>query len=95
MAFSKANLAESLAENGDFASVAAANRAIEAIISTVKTQVLAGNQVNIAGLCNFKVATQAAKSGLIPGTNRTYSSTAKRVVRITPVDGFKNAMAVA
>lgn len=72
---------------------------VDAVINTVKTNVVAGNQVNIDKFVNFKLATQAAKparKGRNPSTGEDMdiaASPAKRVVRIKASAPFKAAVA--
>ena len=85
--FSKADLVERVTELNDIESKAAASRVIEHIIDTISNELVAGNDVALSGLCNFKLANQAAKSGVAAGT--PYESPAKRVVRIRPAAQLK------
>ena len=93
MAYTKDNLVEDLAGLEIFATKKAARETVEFIINKVKSEVVAGNQVNLAGLCSFKPAVQAEKTGKVPGTDRDYTAAAKNVVRISPSAGFKAAVA--
>ncbi len=82
----KAELIEVVSHSTDLAnsSKAEAGRIVELIISTIKTELQAGNSVDISGLCKFTIAKQAERSGTIPGTTKQYVSPAKNVVRIKP-----------
>ena len=94
MAYTKDNLVEDLAElDVIFSTKKAARETVEFIIEKVKSNVVAGNQVNLSGLCSFKPAVQAEKTGKVPGTNTNYTSPAKNVVRITPSASFKASVA--
>ena len=71
---------------------AEASRVVELIIKTITDELVAGNDVNISGLCKFTVAEQAAKTGKVPGTDKTYTSPAKRVVRIKATKPLADAV---
>ena len=92
--FNKAALIECITLSTDIPSKAAATRTVELIISTIKEQVAAGNQVDLSGLCMFKPAVQAARSGVSTLTGKPFSSPAKKVVKIRPSAQFKAAVAV-
>ena len=94
MAYTKENIINELTGEGNiFATKKAARAGIEAIIGKIRTEVVAGNQVNIAGLCSFKPAVQAEKTGKIPGTDKDYTTPQKNVVRISASAGFKSLVA--
>lgn len=94
MAYSKENLVEDLAGlDLIFATKTAANDTVEYIIDKIIEKVTAGEQVNLSGLCLFKPAIQAARSGKLPGTDTPYTSPEKNVVRITPSAKFERAVA--
>ncbi len=80
----KAELIEKVSFSTDLAnsSKAEAGRIVELIISTIKSELQAGNSVDISGLCKFTVAKQAERSGTVNGVD--YVSPAKNVVRIKP-----------
>ena len=92
--YTKANLVEDLAElDLIFSTKKAAKDTVEFIFAKVIEQVAAGNQVDLSGLCSFKPAIQAARSGTVPGTTKTYESPEKKIVKITPASVFKAAVA--
>ena len=92
---SKQDLVVRLIELDDIETKASASRIIEHLTDIIKSEVIAGNQVNFAGLCTFKPAIQSAKSGKVPGTTTgaTYNSPEKRIVKIVASAPFKTAIA--
>ena len=64
----------------------------EALIATIKEQVSNGNEVDIYNFVNFKVITQKAKTGKIPGTDKVYTTTEKSVVKAVLSKSFKNSV---
>ena len=94
MAYSKKDLVEDLAGlDLIFASKREASDAVEFIINKITEKVSGGDQVNLSGLCLFKPAVQAARTGKLPGTDTTYSSPEKKVVRITPSANLEKSVA--
>ena len=92
--YTKKELVDDLAElDLIFDTKKAAHETVEFIINKITSEVAAGKQVNLSGLCLFKPATQAARSGKVPGSDQTYAVEAKRVVKITPSVAFKTAVA--
>jgi len=69
---------------------AGAGRVLDLIVGTINSELAQGNEVDISGLCKFTVATQKAKTGKVPGTDKTYSSPAKRVVKIKPSKALRD-----
>lgn len=66
---------------------------VECLIADIIKHTTAGEQVDIFGLCTFKPSIQKAKTGKIPGTDKTYSSPERKIVKITPVKAFKDSVA--
>ena len=65
---------------------------LEALIATIKEQVSKGNEVDIYNFINFKIVTQKAKTGKIPGTDKVYTTTEKSVVKAVLSKSFKNSV---
>ncbi len=89
--FSKQDLIERMTESNDIESKAGASRILALVIDTIVEQVAAGNQVDVSGLCSFKPAVQAARTG-IAVDGKPYASEAKSVVRIKPAAKFRAAV---
>jgi len=80
--FSKADLIARMTESNDIESKAGATRILALIIDTITEEVSAGRQVDVSGLCSFKPAVQAARSGISNLNGEPYETPEKRVVRI-------------
>jgi len=72
----KAEFVELMQKNGNFESKAAAERAIKAFTDSI-TDVLAKKEsIRLVGFGTFSTVHVAAKSGTVPGTNKTYNKPA-------------------
>jgi len=89
----KQELVEELALLEDFESKAAASRALELVINTIKEQVSKGNEVNVSGLGKFFPQLQKGKSGVVPGTDKTYTTQDKMVPKFKAATSFKDVVA--
>jgi len=90
----KAELIIRLAELDDIESKAAATRIYDTLVDTIVAELKAGNSVELGQkLGTFKIAQQAAKTGTVPGTDKTYSTPAKNVVKFRPSAGLKREVA--
>ena len=91
----KTELINRIAELDIFTSKAEAGRTFTDIINIIKQELIAGNEVIIGqDFGTFKIAQQAAKTGVIPGQpGKTYSSPAKSVVKFKPSSQLKAAVA--
>ena len=96
----KEQLIEELALHNDIASKAAASRVLTLVIERIKSELIAGNDVKLAGFINMKPAVQAARpatKGKIPGTNTEIDIAAipaKNTVRVKLTAGFKSELNV-
>ena len=90
--FSKADLIERILESNDIETKAAATRVLALIIDTITERLVAGDQVNISGLCNFKPAIKAARSGTSALTGKPFSTPATKTVRIVPTAPLRAAV---
>lgn len=89
----KKELITELALQDDFASTAAADRAVERIIEIIKEEVTAGNSVDISGLGKFFPQLQKGRTCVVPGTDRTVDTEDKTVPKFKAAAGFKAAVA--
>ena len=95
----KTNLIEKLLQQDDIASKAAATRIVDALFTDIKEQVIAGNDVDIAGFISLRPAVQAAnpaRKGHNPSTGAEMdiaATPAKKVVRFKVSAPFKTAIA--
>lgn len=66
----------------DFESKAQAGRAFDHLFGIIKAQLVAGNPVALGtDFGSFTTETQAARAGKVPGSEATYSTPAKQVVK--------------
>lgn len=96
--FTKADLVERLSELNDIETRAAAGRIVETIFGTIKDEIIAGNDVRLAGFVNIKPSVQAAKLAR-PGRNPATGAEmqlpavpAKNTARISLTAPFKAAL---
>lgn len=93
--YKKADLVEDLVLHTDVKdnTKAAASRLVEFIFDKIKTKAVEGYDINLSGFVNMKLDIQKGKSGKIPGTDRTYTTEDKKVVRIKATKPFKDLVA--
>ncbi len=72
----KAEFIELVQKNGDFTSKAAAEKAIKAFTDSITQVLKKKDSLTLVGFGTFSTAKVAAKSGKVPGTNKTYSKPA-------------------
>ena len=88
----KKQLLEKLTLADDIESAAAASRIYECLLDIISDELIAGNSVALGQrFGEFKVNTQAAKSGSMNGV--AYSTPAKQVVKFRTSAPFKAAVA--
>ena len=93
--YKKADLVEDLTLHTDVKdnTKAASSRLVEFIFDKIKTKVAEGYDVDLYGFVNMKPDIQKGKSGKVPGTDKTYTSPEKKVVRIKATKPFKDLVA--
>jgi len=89
----KAQLVDALSLQADIGTKAAATRTIEFVIATIKTELIAGNSVDISGLGKFEAKLQKGKTGTIPGTTKQYTTSDKMIPKFKAAAAFKTAIA--
>lgn len=63
---------------------------LASFVATVTSEIKAGNDVVLgADFGKFASATQAAKTGVAPGTGKPYSSPAKTVIKFRPASKLR------
>ena len=87
----KTELIEHIAITADI-SKAASGRALDAIISAVKSTLKKGNSVSIVGFGTFAVTKRAARAGRNPRTNEAIKIKAAKVPKFRPGKGLKDAI---
>lgn len=89
----KAQFVELVQKHGAYSSKAAADAAIDAVTAAI-TEALANKEdIALAGFGSFKTATQAAKEGKVPGTDKTYSKPATTIAKFSPSSVLKEKVA--
>ncbi len=87
----KTELVEYIATQADI-SKAAANRALEAVFSAVKTTLKKGNDVSLVGFGTFAVAKRAARVGRNPRTGAAIKIKAAKIPKFRPGKALKDAL---
>ncbi len=78
---SKKTFIEAVKLAGGYKTTVEAEKAVAAFTKAVTTTVTANQSVSIVGFGSFKPTLQKGKSGLIPGTTKTYTSQEKLVCK--------------
>jgi DNA-binding protein HU-beta len=87
----KSELVEHIASKADLSKAAAA-RALDAVISGVKTTLKKGGTVTLVGFGSFSVAKRAARTGRNPRTGAPLKIKAAKVPRFRPGKALKDAL---
>ena len=87
----KSELIEAIAKSADI-SKAAAGRALDATVESVKKALKKGDTVSLVGFGTFKVGKRAARSGRNPRTGETIKIKAAKVPKFTAGKGLKDAV---
>jgi len=89
----KADFIELVQKNGEFESKAAADRAVNAFISSVTEALVKKESVSLIGFGTFSTVDVAEKSGKIPGTDKTYTKEAHTAPKFKMGKTLKDAVA--
>lgn len=84
----KAELIKHLAESADVTK-AQAESVLNALVTTVKDTVRAGNEITITDLGKFSATERAARTGRNPKTGDDIEIAAKRAPKFSPAKSFK------
>jgi DNA-binding protein HU-beta len=87
----KSQLIDAIAVHADI-SKAAAQRALEAFMTTVKRELIVGDTVELTGFGKFEVSQRAAREGRNPQTGETLQIAASKSVKFKPGKGLKDAV---
>lgn len=68
------------------------DKAVKAVFEAIKTEVAAGNKVDIAGFGSFQIADRAARTARNPQTGETVQVAAKKAVKFKVSKTFKDAL---
>lgn len=87
----KSDLVEAIAKSADMPKAAAA-RALDATIETIKKALKKGDTVSLVGFGTFKVGKRAARNGRNPRTGATIKIKAAKVPKFSAGKGLKDAV---
>ena len=87
----KSELIEAIAKSADI-SKAAAGRALDATVESIKKALKKGDTVSLVGFGTFKVAKRAARNGRNPRTGETIKIKAAKVPKFSAGKGLKDAV---
>jgi DNA-binding protein HU-beta len=87
----KTDLIEHIAKNADI-SKAAAGRALDALMSGVKSTLRKGGSVTLVGFGTFAVAKRAARTGRNPRTGEAIKIKAAKLPKFRPGKALKDAL---
>ena len=87
----KTELIDHIAKQADISKAASA-RALEAVISAVKTTLKKNGSVTLVGFGTFSVSKRAARTGRNPRTGAAIKIKAAKVPKFKPGKGLKDAL---
>ena len=87
----KSDLVDAIAKSADI-SKAAAGRALDAAVESIKKALKKGDSVSLVGFGTFKVGKRAARTGRNPRTGETIKIKAAKVPKFTAGKGLKDAV---
>lgn len=87
----KTELIDHIARQADI-SKAAAGRALDAVVSGIRTSLKKGNSVTLVGFGTFAVSKRAARTGRNPRTGDAIKIKAARVPKFRPGKGLKDSL---
>jgi len=87
----KSELVDAIASSADI-SKAAAGRALDATVESIKKALKKGDTVSLVGFGTFKVGKRAARNGRNPRTGATIKIKAAKIPKFTAGKGLKDAV---
>jgi DNA-binding protein HU-beta len=87
----KSDLVDAIAKSADI-SKAAAGRALDATVESIKKALKKGDTVSLVGFGTFKVGKRAARNGRNPRTGETIKIKAAKVPKFSAGKGLKDAV---
>ncbi|MBI3481140.1 MAG: HU family DNA-binding protein [Nitrosomonadales bacterium] len=87
----KSELVDAIAKSADISKAAAA-RALDATVDTIKKALKKGDTVSLVGFGTFKVGKRAARNGRNPRTGATIKIKAAKVPKFSAGKGLKDAV---
>ena len=91
MYVNKSDLVDAIAKSADI-SKAAAGRALDATVESIKKALKKGDTVSLVGFGTFKVGKRAARTGRNPRTGETIKIAATRTPKFRPAKALKDAV---
>lgn len=89
----KADFIEVVKKVGDYETKKEAEKAISAFADAVKSVLLKKDTVELVGFGKFETAVQKAKTGKVPGSDKTYKTADKMVPKFKPGKALKDEVA--
>ena len=89
----KADFIDVVKKVGGYETKKEAEKAISAFTDAVKAVLLKKDTVELVGFGKFETAIQKAKTGKIPGSNKTYKTSDKMVPKFKPGKSLKDEVA--
>ena len=87
----KSDLVDAIAKSAEL-SKAAAGRALDATVDSIKKALKKGDTVSLVGFGTFKVGKRAARNGRNPRTGETIKIKAAKVPKFSAGKGLKDAV---
>ncbi len=87
----KSDLVDAIAKSAEISKAAAA-RALDATVETIKKALKKGDTVSLVGFGTFKVGKRAARNGRNPRTGATIKIKAAKVPKFSAGKGLKDAV---
>ena len=87
----KSDLVDAIAKSADLSKAAAA-RALDATVESIKKALKKGDTVSLVGFGTFKVGKRAARNGRNPRTGETIKIKAAKVPKFSAGKGLKDAV---
>ena len=87
----KSDLVDAIAKSADISKAAAA-RALDATVDSIKKALKKGDSVSLVGFGTFKVGKRAARNGRNPRTGETIKIKAAKVPKFSAGKGLKDAV---
>lgn len=91
----KAQFVELVQKNGGYKTKIEAETAIKAFTEAVTEALVSKEEVSLVGFGSFAASLQKGKSGTVPGTDKTYTTSDKMVPKFKPGKSLKDSVADA
>lgn len=88
----KSDLIAAIVNGNSMVTKAAAERALDAVTSSIVKEVASGGTVTLVGFGTFKASARAARDGRNPKTGEAIKIAASTVPKFTPGKEFKDAV---